>query len=76
MYRYCSWGRHRVFRDDGMMVSLHGWSACEECREDHDSACGCERCRRIGWCPVHGYDLPACEAEAAARDLEAEWRAP
>jgi hypothetical protein len=60
-YRRCDWGRHRVFDDGGMMVSLHGISACEECRDDHDTTCGCEQCRRIGWCPVHGCDLAACE---------------
>jgi hypothetical protein len=28
---------------------------------DTGCACGCERCRGIGLCPVHGYDLAACK---------------
>jgi hypothetical protein len=60
MYRHCDWGRHRVLDDGGMMVSLHGISACETCRDDHDSICGCERCKLVGLCPVHGYDPAAC----------------
>jgi hypothetical protein len=62
-YRHCDWGRHRVLDDGNTMASLHGITACKDCQLDHDSTCGCERCRRIGLCPVHGYDLAACTAQ-------------
>jgi hypothetical protein len=72
MTDYCNWGRHRVYR--GIVGWLHGISACSECREEHNRIC-CDLCASLGFCPRHGRDLAACKAEAAARDLEAEWRA-
>jgi hypothetical protein len=64
-YPRCDWGRHQVYR--GLVGSLHGISACSECREDHDKRCGCERCRRVGLCPVHMYDLAACATTMSTR---------
>jgi hypothetical protein len=69
----CEWGRHYVQVED-VVGELHGLVACSDCWQEHDESC-CDRCARVGICPQHGRDLAACKAEAAARDLEAEWRA-